>query len=177
MLLPVPDGWRVYDAKALADPAVRSDIVATFPGEERLLQAMEETGGHAVPVLLAVDPDGAGRPLPLGANITVLLSQPSVGGLLLDFVSGLICDGLTGVVGARSSTRTHGRLPSGEAVRCTYALPQTSSPVVAEAWVIGAPRGTLLVTMLGPSNEFPADGPEGLMREISASATGSPAAP
>jgi hypothetical protein len=152
--LPVPSAWRAGDAAGLADPAVRADLAATYPGAAELLAAVDELNGRAEPAFIAVDPAAAGSDGPLAANLSVLVAQPSVGGPLLDFVAGLICDSLADALGAPSTPdRARERLPIGDAVRCTYDLPEgADGPLVGEAWVIGAPDATVLVTLLGPAS-------------------------
>ena len=115
--------------------------------------AVDELNGRAEPAFIAVDPAAAGSDGPLAANLSVLVAQPSVGGPLLDLVAGFICDSLTDALGAPASPeRERERLPIGDAVRCTYDLPADGGePLVAEAWVIGAPSATVLVTLLGPA--------------------------
>jgi len=152
--LPVPSAWRTVDAAGLADPAVRADLAATYPGAAGLLAAVDELNGRAEPAFIAVDPAAAGSDGPLAANLSVLVAQPSVGGPLLDLVAGFICDALTDALAVSASPeRVRERLPIGDAVRCTYDLPATADgPLVAEAWVIGAPDATVLVTLLGPAS-------------------------
>jgi hypothetical protein len=152
--LPVPSDWRTVGAAELADPAVRADLAATYPGAGELLAAVDELNGRAEPAFIAVDPAAAGSEGPLAANLSVLVAQPSVGGPLLDFVAGFICDALTDALGVPTSPeRERERLPIGDAVRCTYDLPAGGDdPLVAEAWVIGAPSATVLVTLLGPAS-------------------------
>lgn len=151
--LPVPPAWRHVGAAELADPAVRADLAASYPGAAELLAAVDELNGRAEPAFIAVDPAAAGSDGPLAANLSVLVAQPSVGGPLLDLVAGFICDSLTDALGAPAGPeRERERLPIGDAVRCTYDLPAPDDgPLVAEAWVIGAPSATVLVTLLGPA--------------------------
>jgi hypothetical protein len=152
--LPVPSAWRTVDAAGLADPAVRTELAETYPGAAQLLAAVDELNGRAEPAFIAVDPAAAGSDGSLAANLSVLVAQPSVGGPLLDLVAGFICDALTDALAAPSSPqRGRERLPIGDAVRCTYDLPAAADgPLVAEAWVIGAPDATVLVTLLGPAS-------------------------
>ncbi len=151
--LPVPSAWETIGAAPLSDPAVRAELAATYPGAAELLAAVDELNGRAEPAFIAVDPAAAGSDGPLAANLSVLVAQPSVGGPLLDLVAGFICDSLTDALGAPGSPeRERERLPIGDAVRCTYDLPTDGGePLVAEAWVIGAPSATVLVTLLGPA--------------------------
>ena len=93
-------GWETLGAEALADPAAREAIAAKYPGSGKLLGGAgpaRQPRGAGVPRRRPV-PGVAGRPA--GANVSVLVSQPSVGGLLLDFVAGFIADALTDVLGA-----------------------------------------------------------------------------
>ena len=133
---------------------MRADLAATYPGAAELLAAVDELNGRAEPAFIAVDPAAAGSDGPLAANLSVLVAQPSVGGPLLDLVAGFICDALTDALGAPTSPeRASERLPIGDAVRCTYDLPAGGGePLVGEAWVIGAPSATVLVTLLGPAS-------------------------
>ena len=151
---PRPDRLARLGATELADPAVRADLAATYPGAAELLAAVDELNGRAEPAFIAVDPAAAGSGGPLAANLSVLVAQPSVGGPLLDLVAGFICDALTDALGAAASPeRASERLPIGDAVRCTYDLPAGGGePLVGEAWVIGAPAATVLVTLLGPAS-------------------------
>jgi len=149
--IPVPGGWELVGAAALADPSVRDSLAATYPGSARLLAAIDQLGDRAEPVFLAADPSPASLAGPLASNLSVLVSQPSVGGFLLDFVAGFIADGLTEALGATDGpVRDRVDLPMGEAVRLRYALPAgDGAQIEAVAWVIGAPAGTLLVTLMG----------------------------
>ena len=149
--VPVPSGWQRVAAAGLADPAVRSNLAATYPGAGELLAALDELGDRAAPAFLAVNPSAASREGPVAANLTVLVAQPSVGGILLDFVAGLISGAIGDVLGATGEpAREHRVLPVGEAVRFEYEVPvATGGRVTAVAWVIGAPGGTLLVTVMG----------------------------
>jgi hypothetical protein len=166
--LPVPSAWRSITAAELTDPAVRAELAATYPGAAELLAAVDELNGRAVPVFIAVDPAAAGSGGPLAANLSVLVSQPSVGGPLLDLVAGFICDALTEALAAPTDpTREGVRLPIGDAVRCTYDLPPAAGdPLVAEAWVIGAPSATVLVTLLGPASSLAGVTAEAVVRAI-----------
>lgn len=164
IVLPVPDGWRRVDGKDLTDPAVRADLIATFPGTGQLLQAADAMGDRAAPAFVAVDPAAAGGDDPLAANIAVLVSQPSVSGPLLDFVAGFIDTGFRDAFGAAEPERDRVQTPAGEAVRFRYRLPGGGdTPLVAVAWVIGAPSGTLLVSVMGPSDIVADLDPDGLI--------------
>lgn len=149
--LPVPDGWQRVGAKELADPIVRADLAATYPGARELLAALDELGGRAAPVFLAANPSEASLAGPVAANISVLVSQPSVGGFLLDVVAGFISDAIGDLLGAaQPAERERVQLAAGEAIRFTYgAASGEDRDVIALAWVIGAPSGTLLVTVMG----------------------------
>ncbi len=166
--LPVPSTWRPVTAAELADPAVAAELAATYPGAAELLAAVDELNGRAVPVFIAVDPAAAGSEGPLAANLSVLVAQPSVGGPLLDLVAGFICDALTDALAAPTSPAREGRrLPIGDTVRCTYDLPPVAGDrLVAEAWVIGAPSATVLVTLLGPASALGAMTAEEIVEAI-----------
>lgn len=153
ILLPVPSGWRTLTASEVSDPASRADLAAAYPGIGRLFEGFDAVGPRASPVFVAVDPSAAGSAEPITANLSVLISQPSVGGPLLDLAAGFICDGLTRFLGATANpTREHRQLPVGEGVRCAYDVPAVGGgSVSAVAWVIGVPSGTLLVTLAGPA--------------------------
>ena len=156
ILLPVPVGWRTLTGTEITDPATRASLAVTYPGAAAFLQAMDQVGGYAKPALLAIDPSAAGKAIPLAANLSVLVAPESVSGPLLGVIAGFICDGLAQVVGATGpASRERVTLPIGEAIRCAYDVPaSTGTPILAVAWVIGAPAGTLLVTALGPSSAF-----------------------
>jgi hypothetical protein len=150
----VPDGWEPIGAEVLADPSAREAIAATYPGSGKLLGALDRLGSRAEPVFLAADPSAASLAGPLAPNVSVLVSQPSVGGLLLDVAAGFIKDALTDVLGATGDpAQERVTLPAGEAVRFHYAIPAADGgEIVADAWVIGAPQGTLLVTLMGTAS-------------------------
>jgi hypothetical protein len=149
--IPVPLGWACLDAAALADPALRATLPSTYPGSGALVAAIDQLDGRAEPVFLAADPSPASLAGPLATNLSVLVSQPSVGGFLLDFVAGFIAAGLSEALGATGEpVRDRVALQAGEAVRLRYAIPSVGGEeMAAVAWVIGAPAGTLLVTALG----------------------------
>lgn len=149
--IPVPLGWACLDAAALADPALRATLPSTYPGSGALVAAIDQLDGRAEPVFLAADPSPASLSGPLATNLSVLVSQPSVGGFFLDFVAGFIADGLSEALGATGEpVRDRVALQAGEAVRLRYAIPAVGGEeMAAVAWVIGAPAGTLLVTVLG----------------------------
>lgn len=152
--LPVPVGWVSIGATALADAAVLDALPATYPGSGALLAAIDELGGRAEPVFVAADPSPASVASPIASNVSVLVSQPAVGGFLLDFAAGFIADGLGRAIGATDEPeRDRVQLPAGEAVRLRYAIPVAGGEEIAAiAWVIGAPGGTLLVTLLGTAS-------------------------
>ena len=164
--LPVPIGWEPVRAAALADPAALEALAATYPRAAPLLGAIDELGSRARPVFLAVDPAPASASAPISANVSVLVSQPSVGGILLDVVSGFIEEGLTRVLGATERPeRDRVELPVGEAIRLRYAVPSSDGrDIVAVAWVIGAPTGTLLVTLMGEAAAMGESGPDAIAR-------------
>ena len=152
--LPVPVGWESIGAEALADPATREVLTARYPGSGKLLGALDQLGGRAEPVFLAADPSPASLASALAPNISVLVAQPPVGGVLLDLAATFIADGLTDVLGAIGTPASDKvQLPAGEAIRLRYTIPAAGGEEgVAVAWVIGAPRGTLLVTVMGSAS-------------------------
>ena len=168
ILLPVPAGWVLVPAADLADPARRAELAATYPGSAALLEQTERIGGQATPVFLAVDPTAADRSEPLAANLSVLVTQPSVGGPLLDLASGFIADGMAESLGATAGpTRERVDLAAGEAVRIELALPPVDGhEMVAVAWVVGAPGGTMLLTLLGPATALETLDPDALAAAI-----------
>jgi hypothetical protein len=150
ILLPVPSSWQTIGAAELADPTVQADLAASYPGAAELLAAVDDLDGWAAPALLAVDPAAAGTSGAPAASLSVLVSQPAVAGPLLDLAAGFICDALADLLATSSTVREREQLPVGEAVRCPYDLPAgVDGPRIAEAWVIGAPDATLLVTLIG----------------------------
>jgi len=162
--LPVPEGWEQADADALADPDRRADLVTRYPGADALLAAAAEMGDRAVPAFVAFDPSVSGTDVPLAPNIAVLVAQPSVGGPLLDLVAGFIGDGFKDAFGAEETTRERVDTPLGEAVRLGYALaPRDGVTLSAVEYVIGAPAGTLLVSVLGPTDAVAALDPDALV--------------
>jgi hypothetical protein len=166
ILLPVPDGWEVVEADALADPVELERIAAAYPGTDRLLRSLERLGGRAAPVLLAADPSPASVAAPIATNLSVMVAQPPTSGILLDLVAGFIADGMGEALGAESdAARTRVDLPAGEAVRLAYALGGDEG-VVAIAWVVGAPAGTLLVTAIGTADALDALDPDTLAAAI-----------
>jgi hypothetical protein len=152
VLLPVPVGWVQVPAADLADPARRADLAARYPGSATLLEQTSRLDGRAAPVFLAVDPSAAARSEPLAANLSVLATQPSVGGPLLDLAVGFIADGMAETLGATTPpTKERVKIAAGDAVRIRMQVPpRDGHEIVATAWVIGAPGGTLLITLLGP---------------------------
>lgn len=174
ILLPVPAGWVLVPAADLADPARRAELAATYPGSAALLEQTERIGGQATPVFLAVDPTAADRSEPLAANLSVLVTQPSVGGPLLDLASGFIADGMADSLGATAGpTRERVELAAGEAVRIGLELPPVDGhEIVAVAWVVGAPGGTMLLTLLGPATALGTLDPDDLAAAIVPVATG-----
>jgi hypothetical protein len=166
--LPVPDGWEPIGADVLADPAAREVIAARYPGSGKLLGALDQLGSRAEPVFLAADPSAASLAGPLASNVSVLVSQPSVDGVLLDIAAGFIGDALTDVLGASGEpSRERVTLRVGEAVHFRYAIPAADGgEVVADAWVIGAPRGTLLVTLMGTASTLGALDPDAVAGAI-----------
>jgi hypothetical protein len=151
--LPVPEGWEQADAEALEDPDRRADIVARYPGADALLAAAAEMGDRAVPAFVAFDPSTAGTGAGLATNIAVLVAQPSVSGPLLDLIAGFIGDGFKDAFGAEETARERVDTPLGEAVRLEYSLPPRDGvALTAVQHIIGAPAGTVLVSVLGPAD-------------------------
>jgi hypothetical protein len=150
-MVPVPASWEQIPPGDLTDPARRADLERRFPGTSTLMQQADRLGDRAVPVLLAVDPSEASGSGTFATNLSVLATQPSVGGFLLDFATGFIADGMAETLGAGSPAREHVDLPAGEAIRLDFDVPpdETGLPMAAIAWVIGAPGATVLVTMMG----------------------------
>jgi len=167
--LPVPVGWEQADADALDDPVRRADIVARYPGADALLAAASEMGDRAVPALVAFDPSVAGTDVPLAPNIAVLVAQPPVSGPMLDLVAGFIGGGFKDAFGAEETARGRVDTPLGEAVRLEYALaPRDGVALTAIEYVIGAPAGTLLVSVLGPADVVAALDPDALVAAMEA---------
>ena len=121
-------------------------------------------GDRATPAFVALDPSAAGSAAPLTPNIAVLVSPQSVSGPLLDFVAGFIASGFADALGATETERERVQTPVGEAVRLKYTLPGGGeSPLEAVVWVIGAPSGTLVVSMMGPVDILADIDPEALV--------------
>lgn len=154
ILLPVPESWVSVPAADLLDPARRAELAERFPGAGELLAETAELDGWATPVFLAADPSEAARSGPLAANLSVLATQPAVGGPLLDLAAGFIADGLAESLGATTPPgRERVELPVGEAIRLDLDVPSMGGEEIrATAWVIGAPSATLLVTLMGPAS-------------------------
>lgn len=153
ILLPVPESWVTVPAEDLVDPARRAELAERFPGAGQLIAEAGDLDGWATPVFLAADPSEAARSGPLAANLSVLATQPAVGGPLLDLAAGFIADGLAESLGATSDpARERIQLPVGEAIRLELDVPPMGGEEIrAIAWVIGAPEATLLVTLMGPT--------------------------
>ena len=162
--LPVPDGWEAFDADALADAATMADVVARYPGADRLLEAANQMGDRAVPALIALDPAAAGADVPIAPNVAVLVAQPAVGGPLLDFVAGFVSDGFKEAFDAAELERDRVTTAIGEAVRLRFEIPVVGGePQAATAWIVGAEAGTLLILVMGPKDEPPAAVPDTLI--------------
>jgi hypothetical protein len=162
--LPVPGGWEVAGADALGDPDRRAGLIARYPGADALLAAAAEMGDRAVPALVAFDASVAGTAVPLAPNIAVLVAQPSVSGPLLDLVAGFIGGGFKDAFGAEETSRERLATPLGDAVRLEYALaPRDGVAFSAVEYVIGAPAGTLLVSVLGPADVVATLDPDALV--------------
>lgn len=171
LAIPVPDDWRQLDAADLADPGIRGDLAAAYPGADALLEAMVAAGDRSEVVFLAVAPpgsaegsaapgessaapaDGSAAPAEatLPASIAVLVSQPSVSGLLLEFVTGFIDRGLQDALDVGEPERRSVSTPVGDAIRLSYSMPAPADPPMGlVAWVIGAPDATVLVATTTP---------------------------
>lgn len=162
--LPVPEGWASVDADALADDTVRAGLAARYPGAGSLLDAVASMGDRAVPVYAAFDPGTDGSPTPLTSTIAVLVSQPSVGGPLLDLVAGFVGAGFEEAFDAEEVARTRVGTPLGEAVRLEHALaPVDGTELVAVTWLVGAPKGTVLISVLGTRDAVAALDPDALV--------------
>jgi hypothetical protein len=162
--LPVPEGWASVDTEALADDAVRADLAERYPGAGALLDAVAAMGDRAVPAYAAFDPTADGSSTPLTTTIAVLVSQPSVGGPLLDLVAGFVGAGLVDAFDAVEASRTRVATPLGEAIRLEHALaPRDGTEVVAVTWLVGAPKGTVLISVLGTEEAVSALDPDALV--------------
>jgi hypothetical protein len=166
--LPVPAGWTQVPAADLTDPAKRAELAAAYPGAAALLEQADRLGSQAEPVFLAVDPTAAERGDPIAANLAVMVAQPAVGHPLLDFAAGFIADGMAESLGATGeASRAPEDLPAGDGVRIRLDLPPRDGiPMVATAWVVGAPGGTMLVTLLGPERALDGLDPDALAAAI-----------
>jgi hypothetical protein len=166
--LPVPAGWTQVPAADLTNPAKRAELAAAYPGAAALLEQADRLGSQARPVFLAVDPTAAERGDPIAANLAVMLAQPAVGHPLLDFAAGFIADGMAESLGASGpASRDVDDLPVGDAVRIRLDMPPRDGlPMVATAWVVGAPGGTMLVTLLGPERALDGIDPDALAAAI-----------
>lgn len=148
--VPVPDGWQQLQAADLADPDTRRDLAATYPGAASMLAAISSAGDRTEVVFLALDPGGTAADA-VPANLAVLVSEPSVSGLLLDFVTGFIDMGFRDTLGVGEPERERVQTPIGEGIRLGYSMPgATDVPARLVAWVIGAPDATVLVTAMTP---------------------------
>ncbi len=164
--IPVPEGWDLVDSEALDDPARRDEIVDRYPGAGLLLAAAAEMGGRAVPAFAAFDP-APGSPAALTPNIAVLVSQPSVGGPLLDLVAGFVGTGFEDAFGAEEVARERVATPLGEAVRLEYVLSSGGeTAMTAVEYLVGAPAGTLLVSVMGPADVVAAVDPDALVAAL-----------
>lgn len=174
--IPVPAAWIRVPVADLRDPVRRAELAQQYPGSDALLAQADRLDGQATPVLLAVDPTAAGRSDPLAANLSVLVTQPSVSGPLLDLAAGFIADGMAESLGATGTpTKEHVELPAGDAVRIGLTLPpRDGQPLSATAWVVGAPDATMLVTLLGPASTLGDLDPDALAAAIVPDAEGSP---
>jgi hypothetical protein len=151
LLVPVPTGWQTFAAADLADPRVLAELVPAYPGMDRLLDASTAMGERASIAFLAVDGSDASVAAPVATTVSIFVSQPSVSGILLDFVAGFIIRGIGEMLGTEAAPeRARIRLPVGEAVRFVYAgVEQPGERIAAVGWVIGAPAGTILLVVTG----------------------------
>ena len=162
--LPVPASWAAVDAEALADAAALAELAERYPGAGSLLDAVASMGDRAVPVFAAFDPGADGSSTPLTSTIAVLVSQPSVGGPLLDLVAGFVGAGFEDAFDAEEVARSRVATPLGEAVRLEHALaPVDGTELVAVTWLVGAPRGTLLISVLGTRDAVAAMDPDAII--------------
>jgi hypothetical protein len=166
--VPVPLGWRHATGDELADPGVREELVSTYPGAGRLLDASDEMGDRASIAFVAVDGSAPSLSGPLATNVSVFVSQPSVGGILLDLVAGFIIDAMGDTIGAKApAERARVRLPAGEAIWFRHeGVGETGERLVAVGWVIGAPAGTILLTVTGVGTAMGALDTDGLGRAV-----------
>jgi hypothetical protein len=162
--LPVPTGWETVDATTLADDAARAEIAGRYPGAQALIDAGAAMGDYAVPVFAAFDPAAAGTDDTTASNLVVLVAQPSVSGPLLEFVAGLIGGGFEDAFEANEVAHAVVRTPLGEAVRLVYDLPASRGiDQRAVVWLIGAPKGTLMVSAMGTTAEIAALDPDAVI--------------
>jgi hypothetical protein len=162
--LPVPAAWEQVGEAALADEAVRADVVARYPGMASFLEAAGQLGDRATPALLVLDPGAQHTDTAIAPGVAVLVAQPAVSGPLLDFVAGFIADGLAETFGAPAPVQERVATPIGEAIRMTFELPPDgTTPLAATAWVVGAEQATLVVVVVGPGNAGPAADPDALI--------------
>lgn len=174
--IPVPDSWEQVPPGDLVDPERRDELERRFPGTAVLLEQADGLGDRAAPVLLAVDPSDASRSGSFATNLSVLATQPSVNGLLLDLAAGFIGDGIATTLGAPPPPRERIELPAGEAVRLELDVPpgEDGQAMTAIAWVIGAPGATVLVTLMGSEETLAGIGPDDLAGAITPLEGGSP---
>ena len=165
--VPVPVAWVQVPAADLTDPERRAELAATYPGSDVLLAQADRLNGQAIPVLLAVDPTAVERSEPIAANLSVLVTQASVRGSLLDLVAGFIANGMADSLDATETTQEHVQLAAGEAVRIGLSLPpRDGHPMSGTAWVVAGPDATLLVTLLGPAGALEGLDPDALAAAI-----------
>ena len=149
----MPDGWEQADAEALGDPDRRADLVARYPGADALLAAAAEMGDRAVPAFVALDPSTAGTGCRTGLQRR-RARRPAVGQWAPARPRGGVHRRrVQGRVPAEETARERVATPLGEAVRLEYALaPRDGLALTAVEYVIGAPAGTVLVSVLGPAD-------------------------
>ena len=121
-------------------------------------------GERAAPAFIAVDPSAATTGVALAANIAVLVSQPSVGGLLLSVVAGVVDSGFRDAFDAEAPARDRVETPLGDAIRLRYDLPAVDgTPLEAHVWLISAPAGTLVISVMGTADVVAGLDPDALI--------------
>ena len=162
--LAIPAGWHHVTGSELADSSRRADLAATYPGAGSLLAIADEMGDRAAPAFIAVDPSAATTGGALAPNIAVLVSQPSVSGLLLSVVAGFVDSGFRDAFDAPAPTRDRVETPMGDAIRLRYDVSAgAATPLEADVWLIGAPAATVVVSVMGPTDVIAALDPDALI--------------
>jgi len=91
--LSLPAEWLVFDAAALADPAVRAKLESEFSGARALFSAIAAQGTRVRLVFLGVDPAGR-RSSTLPSTFAVVAVEPRIPELGLGFGADLVLGGL-----------------------------------------------------------------------------------